>query len=84
MNGDKSISDEIVKAKIRRALLSGPDSITSKATVAEMDAQGEMTVLRPGRNQWVCPRKRKYHRTSGYVRRSHGNAVATGPHGKEA
>src|SRR5258708_13031988 len=54
MNGNNSISDEIVKAKIRRALLSGPDSITSEATVAEMDAQGEMTVLRPGRNQWVC------------------------------
>ena len=54
MNGDKSISDEIVKAKIRRALLSGPDSITGDATVAEMDAQGDMTVLRPGTNQWVC------------------------------
>jgi len=54
MNGDKSVSDEMVKAKIRRALLSGPDSITGDATVAEMDAQGEMTVLRPGRNQWVC------------------------------
>jgi hypothetical protein len=54
MNGNDSISDEIVKAKIRRALLSGPDSITSEATVAEMDAQGKMTVLRPGTNQWVC------------------------------
>ena len=48
------MSDEIVKAKIRRALLSGPDSITREATVAEMDAQGGMTVLRPGSNQWVC------------------------------
>ena len=54
MNGDKGISDEIVNAKIRRALLSGPDSITGDATVAEMDAQGDMTVLRPGTNQWVC------------------------------
>ena len=54
MNGDRSISDEIVKAKIRRALLSGPDSITGDATVAEMDGQGDMTVLRPGTNQWVC------------------------------
>src|SRR5260221_11252388 len=54
MNGDKSVSDEMVKAKIRRALLSGRDSITGAATVAEMDAQGAMTVLPPGRNQWVC------------------------------
>jgi hypothetical protein len=43
-----NISDEILEAKIRRALLSGPDSVTSEATVAEMDAQGKMTVLRPG------------------------------------
>jgi hypothetical protein len=54
MNGDNNMPDEIVKAKIRRALLSGPDSVTREATVAEMDAQGKMTVLRPGTNQWVC------------------------------
>ena len=48
------MSDEIVQAKIRRALLSGPDNITREATVAEMSAGGEMTVLRPGTNQWVC------------------------------
>jgi hypothetical protein len=34
--------------------MSGPESVTSEATVAEMDAEGEMTVLRPGTNQWVC------------------------------
>ena len=51
---DDSMSDEIVKAKIRRALLSGPESVTREATVPEMDAQGKMTVLRPGSNQWVC------------------------------
>jgi hypothetical protein len=54
MNADNSMSDEIVKAKIRRALLSGPDVITRDATVAEMDGQGKMTVLRPGTNKWVC------------------------------
>ena len=54
MSADNSMSDEIVKAKIRRALLSGPGSITREATVAEMDAQGKLTVLRPGTNQWVC------------------------------
>src|SRR3984893_15413172 len=51
---DNSMADEMVKAKIRRALLSGPDSITREATVAELDAQGKMTILRPGTNQWVC------------------------------
>jgi hypothetical protein len=54
INGDHHVSDEIVKAKIRRALLSGPEIITREATVAEMDAQGKMTVLRPGTNHWVC------------------------------
>jgi hypothetical protein len=54
MSEDTGISDEIVRAKIRRALLSGPDSITREATVAEMDAQGKLTVLRPGTNHWVC------------------------------
>jgi hypothetical protein len=54
MSQEKSISDEVAKAKIRRALLSGPDSITRDATVGELDAQGRLTVLRPGTNQWVC------------------------------
>ena len=53
-NGENTMSDEIVKAKIRRALLSGPECITKEATVAEMDAQGKMSVLRKGTNQWVC------------------------------
>jgi hypothetical protein len=53
-NGDNSMSDEIITAKIRRALLSGPESITRDATVGEMDAQGKLIVLRPGTNKWVC------------------------------
>jgi hypothetical protein len=48
------MSDEIVKAKIRRACLSGPDGITKDATVAEMGPDGKMTVLRAGANHWVC------------------------------
>src|SRR6202167_2701047 len=55
--GDEALSgtaEEIVKEKIRRALLSGPASVTREATVAEMDSQGKLTVLRPGSNQWVC------------------------------
>jgi hypothetical protein len=54
MPGENRMYDEITKEKIRRALLAGPDSVTREATVAEMDAQGKMNVLRPGTNQWVC------------------------------
>jgi hypothetical protein len=54
MNDDNRINDEIVKEKIRRALLSGPASVTRDATVVEMDAQGKTVVLRQGTNQWVC------------------------------
>src|SRR5580658_8448279 len=54
VNSEVAMSDEIVKAKIRRALLSGPDCVTRDATVAEMDAQGKMSVLRQGTNHWVC------------------------------
>src|ERR1700739_1271469 len=53
-DGENPMYDELTKEKIRRALLAGPDCITREATVAEMGAQGEMTVLRPGKNQWVC------------------------------
>jgi hypothetical protein len=52
--GADSAAEAIVQAKIRRALLSGPDCITKDATVAEMDASGAMTVLRPGTNDWIC------------------------------
>ena len=57
-DGDMAASnghaDDILQAKIRRALLAGPDSITKDATVAEMDAQGNKVVLRYGTNRWVC------------------------------
>ena len=47
------MTDEIVKEKIRRALLSGPFSITSESIVAELDAEGKMQVLRQGSNHWI-------------------------------
>jgi hypothetical protein len=71
--GDEALSgtaDEIVKEKIRRALLSGPHSVTREATVAEMDSQGKLTVLRPGSNQWVCKGN-----TSGFIGVVHGEAL---------
>jgi hypothetical protein len=48
------VTEEIKKERIRRAMMAGPASITSEATIAEMDRQGNMTVLRPGTNDWVC------------------------------
>src|SRR5690348_619308 len=53
LDGDRA-AEEIKKEKIRRAMLAGPSSVTAEATVAEMDHQGNLTVLRPGTNDWVC------------------------------
>jgi len=44
-----------VKAvKIARAMRAGPPQITRDATVAEMDQQGNMAILRKGSNEWLC------------------------------
>jgi hypothetical protein len=51
--GDR-LAEEIKKEKIRRVMFAGPKSVTSEATVAEMDSRGNLTVLRPGSNGWVC------------------------------
>jgi hypothetical protein len=51
---DEFLSEEIKSEKIRRAMLAGPSCITREATVAEMDRNGELTVLRPGSNDWIC------------------------------
>jgi hypothetical protein len=53
-DGEKAMSDDSTLERIRRARLSGPDSVTREATVAEINADGELKVLRPGTNQWVC------------------------------
>ena len=49
-----SRDEQILAAKISRAMLSGPFHITRDATVAEMDAQGNVVALHQGTNQWVC------------------------------
>jgi hypothetical protein len=54
-HGEQQVMAEaITQEKIRRALLSGPSCVTNEATVAEMDSGGQLTVLRPGTNDWVC------------------------------
>ena len=49
-----SAENGIVEAKVRRALLSGPASLTKGATVVETDPSGNMKVLRRGTNKWIC------------------------------
>ena len=46
--------DGLLAAKIARAMLSGPHQITKDATVAEMGADGGISILRQGTNDWVC------------------------------
>jgi hypothetical protein len=47
-------SDELTEIKIARALSAAPPDVADAATVAEMDAHGKMTVLRPGTNGFTC------------------------------
>lgn len=49
-----SAASETAAQKIARALSGGPPAITTHATVADMDAKGNMTVLRKGTNGWTC------------------------------
>jgi hypothetical protein len=53
-SGEQAMAAAIKNEKIRRAALAGPSCVTSEATVAEMDMDGTLTVLRPGTNDWVC------------------------------
>ena len=51
---EQIMAENIRNEKIRRAMLAGPACVASEATVAEMDQHGQLTVLRPGTNEWVC------------------------------
>lgn len=53
-SSSNALEEAIRNERIRRALLSGPAVITKDATIAEMDLQGNLTVLRSGTNEWVC------------------------------
>jgi hypothetical protein len=48
------MNDKAEDPRIRRARLSGPEQVTKDATVAEMAADGTMSVLVKGTNEWVC------------------------------
>jgi hypothetical protein len=54
MTEDPAVGGDVAKARIERALRSGPGCVTREATVLEMDDHGGVNVLRQGTNQWVC------------------------------
>ena len=52
--GGRDVADRAEDPRIRRARLAGPEEVTKEATVAEIAADGTMTVLAKGTNEWVC------------------------------
>src|ERR1700675_2225831 len=53
-SGGRDMVDKAEDPRITRARLSGPEQVTKNATIAEMAADGTMTVLVKGTNEWVC------------------------------
>jgi hypothetical protein len=49
-----SSMQEFTQTKMDRALSAGPPEIATAATVAEIDDQGKMKILRPGTNDFTC------------------------------
>ncbi len=49
-----TMADGIRIEKIRRARRAGPACVSTQATVADMDMHGNLIVLEPGTNDWVC------------------------------
>jgi len=52
--GGQDMTDRAEDPRVRRARLSGPEHVTKDATVAEIAADGTMTILVQGTNEWVC------------------------------
>jgi hypothetical protein len=48
------MTDKAEDPRITRARLAGPEQVTRDATVAVLGADGTMTVLVKGTNEWVC------------------------------
>jgi len=54
VSGGQYGTDKGEDPRITRARLAGPEQVTKDATVAEMAADGSLTVLAKGTNEWVC------------------------------
>ena len=57
--GGQYMTDKGEDPRITRARLSGPEQVTKDATVAEMAADGTITVLVKGTNEWFAHRETK-------------------------
>jgi hypothetical protein len=69
-------SQESATEKIKRALSAGPASITNDATVAVIDSEGGMKILRQGTNDFTCmPGDPAGIGMAGDVRRQSRNAM---------
>jgi len=49
-----TMPQESTAEKIKRALSAGPPGVTNDATVAEIDSDGSMKILRQGTNDFTC------------------------------
>ena len=49
-----SLEQQIRNAKMARAMASGPRQITADATIAELQLDGSIEILRKGTNEWTC------------------------------
>jgi hypothetical protein len=54
MEASSAAAQESAQVKISRALSAGPPAIAKNATVAEMDSQGKMKILRAGTSDFTC------------------------------
>jgi hypothetical protein len=82
---EQSLAEEIKNEKIRRSMLAGLSFITAEATVAEMGSKGQLTVLRPGTNDWVCfPGDQNIIGATDMCLGPMGMVRFQGPHGEEA
>ncbi len=50
----QAAADKAEDPRITRARLAGPQQVTKDATVAIMAADGTMSILAKGTNEWVC------------------------------
>jgi hypothetical protein len=77
--------DKAEDPRITRARLSGPEHVTKDATVAEMAADGTMTVLvKRDERVGLHTRKREQNRRPTDVHEPHGYAMDDGCHAREA
>jgi hypothetical protein len=83
--GGQDMTDRAEDPRVRRARLAGPEHVTKDATVAEIAADGTMTVLAQGTNEWVCtPGNENKIGAPPHVHEPHGYAMDDGCYARKA